>query len=174
MFWPIEGGQSEGSETCRGGGAAMLSGGLICVAPSPGNQEGQDESVFQTQMAPAMLKRQWRGRARPGEVTCKGSEATWLHLGHRDPSLHLRVCRLLAGFLYPGRLSRELLKSGNPTQTSGIRQGGRGREEVGRARRPCSPVPRCVNCQPCWRGLQPTLLTFASVIPPLTGLATNC
>lgn len=53
VLWLIDGGQSQGFETCRGGGTGLLFDGLICGMSSSGRDGGQGESLFQTQMTQA-------------------------------------------------------------------------------------------------------------------------
>lgn len=55
-----------------------------------------------------------------------------LHFWQRDPKLHLRFCRLFTCFLYPRRLSLELLKGGKSAHSLGVQRDSKGREESGR------------------------------------------
>lgn len=66
-------------------------------------------------------------RLKQGGVTFKGFEEM-LYFWQRDPKLHLCFCRFLTCFLYPHRLSLELLEGRKCAHASGIQKDSKDRE----------------------------------------------
>ena len=104
-------------------------------------------------------------RAERGEVTFKSFEET-RHFWQRDPKLHLHFCRLLTCFLYPCRLSLELLKGGKSAHSLSVWKESQGREDRGEKEALQEPGP--CDSNPSCGAFSPNLIISIPVIPPLS------